>query len=57
MELKIPMQFYNLFQVVLSAYITYEAWMAGWGTHYNWGECRIQYDLKCKNIHIILILQ
>ena len=31
-------QFYNIFQVALSAYIAYEAWEAGWGGRYNWGK-------------------
>lgn len=34
-EVKIPMQIYNVFQVIISAYICYEAAMAGWLTHYN----------------------
>ena len=31
------MMAYNLFQIILSAYIVYEASMAGWFTSYNWG--------------------
>jgi len=27
---------YNVFQVAISAYVVYESWMAGWGTHYSW---------------------
>ena len=35
-ELKIPMQIYNVAQVIISAYILYEACAAGWTTTYSW---------------------
>lgn len=38
MQLKTLMQVYNIFQVLLSGYVVYEAFMAGWGTHYSWSE-------------------
>ena len=52
-ELKAPMQLYNVFQVLLSAYIAYEAWMAGWGTHYSWGKIQehcMKKHVDCKII-------
>ena len=36
MELKIPMQIYNIFVTLLSAYMFYETAMSGWFTHYSW---------------------
>ena len=42
-ELKKTLQIYNLSQVLLSAYIFYEAGMSGWFTHYNW---------VCQNIEL-----
>nr|UZZ64689.1 fatty acid elongase elovl1e [Platychelipus littoralis] len=36
LDLKGTIMAYNLFQVFLSAYVVYESWMAGWGTHYSW---------------------
>jgi len=35
-ELKNTLLVYNLIQVVISAYVVYEAIAAGWGGHYNW---------------------
>ncbi|TRY62206.1 hypothetical protein TCAL_01455 [Tigriopus californicus] len=35
-ELKMPIQIYNIIQVVLSAYIVYEACVSGWTNHYSW---------------------
>jgi len=37
-DIKAVMQVYNVIQVILSAYIVYEASIAGWLTHYSWGE-------------------
>lgn len=39
-ELKMPIQIYNIIQVVLSAYIVYEACVSGWTNHYSWGKFR-----------------
>ena len=36
LELKKPIQIYNLIQVVSSAYMFYEACVIGWFSHYNW---------------------
>jgi len=33
---------YNVFQVAISAYVVYESWMAGWGTHYSWTCQRVE---------------
>ena len=35
-NLKKTIMFYNLFQVLFSGYVFYEAGMAGWWTGYNW---------------------
>ena len=35
-ELKKPIQFYNLVQILLSAYLFYECGVSGWFSHYNW---------------------
>jgi elongation of very long chain fatty acids protein 7 len=43
MELKIPMQIYNIFVTLLSAYMFYETAMSGWFTHYSW---------KCQEVEL-----
>ena len=35
-EFKNLMQFYNLSQVIISAFICYEISATGWFSHYNW---------------------
>jgi len=43
-DLKRTIQAYNVFQVVLSAYICYETCISGWLTHYNWTCQDVEHD-------------
>ena len=42
-ELKLPIQVYNVFVTLLSAYMFYEIGMSGWFTHYSW---------KCQDVEL-----
>ena len=35
-ELQKPLIFYNLLQILISGYLVFESWDAGWGTRYSW---------------------
>ncbi len=47
-QLKNTILVYNLVQVLMSAYVVYEALAAGWATHYSWGESSQEYCSSCS---------
>ena len=49
LELKMPMQIYNVFVTLLSAYMCYEMGMAGWFGHYNWMCQEVEMDPDPKS--------
>merc|ERR1712212_950238 len=49
LELKTPMQIYNVFVTLLSAYMFYETAMAGLFAHYNWVCQGVEFDTEPKS--------
>jgi len=49
LELKTPIQLYNVFVTLLSAYMFYETIMSGWFTHYSWVCQEVELDPDPKS--------
>ena len=47
--LKMPMQVYNVFITLLSAYMCYEVCVSGWFSHYNWMCQTVETDTDPKS--------
>jgi len=48
-ELKMPMQIYNVFITLLSAYMCFEVCVSGWFSHYNWMCQTVETDTDPKS--------
>ena len=49
LELKYPIQIYNVFVTLLSAYMFWETIMSGWFTHYSWTCQEVELDPDPKS--------
>ena len=49
LEIKYPIQIYNVFVTLLSAYMFWETVMSGWFTHYSWTCQEVELDPDPKS--------
>jgi len=47
------LQVYNVFQVILSAYVLYEACVSGWFNGYSWSEFNFTVSSKVSSLSAV----